>query len=324
MTSLPDGPLKMLQDYGYSSGEEVFYLAQALGPELTELLGISSFAVQNGLAGNISQIPQTEADELQSLDLKLGVPINLVPPVPIPISMAPVLAAAPAQVNHISHMPAVRAQGDRGTCVAHATVAVLEHALKMDGADAELSEQFLYWDCKQTDGIPTQSGTWLRIAFPLIQRDGTCPEDVWPYQPTPGATEDGGPPPPNAFPMSLMYRRAVQALAPTSVADIKGKLAAGRCVAFSVPVFRSWFRSTQVRADGKINMPLPGDILEGGHAMCLVGYADSDDPGIGGGRFLLRNSWGETWAPACPYGKGYGSIPYAYIARYCTEAYSLP
>jgi C1A family cysteine protease len=96
-----------------------------------------------------------------------------------------------------------------------------------------------------------------------------------------------------------------------------------RCVAFSVPVFRSWYLSAWVRATGKINMPLPNDILEGGHAMAMVGYIDSDETGTGGGRFIIRNSWGPDWAANSGFGAGYGTIPYAYIERHCMEAYSL-
>lgn len=324
MTVIPEGPLRQLQEYGFTTAEEVFYLAQAIGPELADLIGIAPVDLQAQLAANINRLPQSQVDALQAADFELGVPISLVPPIPLPLTMMPVAVTSTAAVNHIPNMPPVRQQGSRGTCVAHAALAVLEHALEMQGAPEDLSEQFLYWDCKQHDGIPNTSGTWLRVAFPLIERDGTCPEADWPYVTSGCSSEGCGPPPVGAFPAALPYRRKVQAIPPTSISDIKAKLASGNCVAFSVPVFRSWFRSVQVRADGKINMPLPNDILEGGHAMCFVGYEDSQAPGIGGGRFLLRNSWGTTWAPNSVYGAGYGSIPYAYIARYCQEAYSLP
>lgn len=200
---------------------------------------------------------------------------------------------------------------------------MVEHRLNRLGALNELSEQFLYWDCKQIDGIPNTSGTWLQVAFPLIFRDGICPEITWPYVPNPGPREDGGPPPAGAIPGALPYRQAVKQISARSLVDIKAELANGNCVAFSVPVFRSWFQNVFVRAEGKINMPLPNDILEGGHAMCLVGFQDSKEMGTGGGRFLLRNSWGTAWAPNSAYGAGYGSIPYAYIERYCSEAFTL-
>jgi C1A family cysteine protease len=57
--------------------------------------------------------------------------------------------------------------------------------------------------------------------------------------------------------------------------------------------------------------------------MCFVGYVDSaDESEIGGGRFILRNSWDTSWGLASPYGPGYGTIPYAYLSRFGTEAFA--
>jgi hypothetical protein len=43
---------------------------------------------------------------------------------------------------------------------------------------------------------------------------------------------------------------------------------------------------------------------------------------IGGGTFILRNIWNSRWGIQCIYGAGYGTIPYAYTARFDTEAHS--
>jgi C1A family cysteine protease len=56
--------------------------------------------------------------------------------------------------------------------------------------------------------------------------------------------------------------------------------------------------------------------------MALVGYQD-DTNAPGGGYFLLRNSWGTDWANQSYYGAGYGVIPYAYIQKYCWEAFAF-
>ena len=105
-------------------------------------------------------------------------------------------------------------------------------------------------------------------------------------------------------------------IAQTSVADVRAQLSAGRVVAFSVPVYNSWFRSTYVAYTGDITMPIPGEIRAGGHAMAIIGCLDEPArPEIGGGRFMLRNSWGSAWGINSPHGAGYGTIPYAYIAR---------
>ena len=59
----------------------------------------------------------------------------------------------------------------------------------------------------------------------------------------------------------------------------------------------------------------------GGHAVCLVGYQDSASS-PGGGYFIVRNSWDTTWAYQSPYGAGYGTIPYQYIANEAWEAFT--
>ena len=44
--------------------------------------------------------------------------------------------------------------------------------------------------------------------------------------------------------------------------------------------------------------------LLGGHAVCIVGYNDN----LAGGRFIVRNSWGTSWAD-----RGYFYMPYSVI-----------
>jgi hypothetical protein len=60
-----------------------------------------------------------------------------------------------------------------------------------------------------------------------------------------------------------------------------------------------------------------------GHAVCLIGYQDNAQY-PGGGYFIVRNSWGLDWASQSPYGPGYGTIPYQYIASENWEANTIP
>jgi hypothetical protein len=313
--------LSQLEGYGYRTEEEAFYALQAATMELSDLLGDHPHNLQAALSPNITRMSASDEQALENLPCTLGVPLGgPPPPPPSPAPVPPV--AAGTSVNHIPNLPPIRNQDPRGTCVAFSSVAVMEHVLTVGGSYQELSEQFLYWNCKTNDGDP-RPGTWLRFAFPLIRRDGVCLESTWAYQKLGCATEDCGPPPPTAIPEALTYRMRDQALPPNSIADIKAALAS-RCVAFSIPVFRSWYRSLEVRRTGRILMPVPNDVQErGGHAMTLVGYQDDPSPGLGGGEFILRNSWDTAWGSACVYGAGYGTIPYAYIARYCMEAYTV-
>src|SRR5207249_3563775 len=72
----------------------------------------------------------------------------------------------------------IRDQGKRGTCVAHAVVALQEclEARVQGALSPDLSEQFLYWSCKMNDGISKQAGTWERVAVPMIVQFGVCLE----------------------------------------------------------------------------------------------------------------------------------------------------
>ena len=54
--------------------------------------------------------------------------------------------------------------------------------------------------------------------------------------------------------------------------------------------------------------------FKGGHEVLLVGYED-DPREKGGGRFIVRNSWGAEWGDG-----GYGAVSYAYVECFCNEA----
>ena len=244
--------------------------------------------------------------------------------------------ALPSSVDHRSEMPPVRDQGERGTCVAFASTAVREHLEIQVGAEQEkidLSEQYLYWWCKEHDGIPPdqtpQGGTFLSVGFDGLEKSGIPEDKVWPYNPKPAHVDESGrfgpdpqgPPPPDAPKEAQMYRtiRTIK-LNPTNVSDIKTCLADGKVVAFSIPVFNSWYQSAAVAQYGKITLPFPGETPAGGHAMAMVGYVD-DEKSPGGGYFIIRNSW-KGWGRDSVWGSGYGSIPYKYIEQYGQAAFS--
>jgi len=88
-------------------------------------------------------------------------------------------------------------------------------------------------------------------------------------------------------------------------------------------VFNSWARSRATYLTGKITMPLPGERYVGGHAWCAVGYVD-DESVPGGGYFIVRNSWGTSWAAQSPETAGHALMPYAYVEHFCREAFTGP
>jgi hypothetical protein len=321
------GPrLQVLRALGIDTVEHFISAAQVAAPELRRLMGDDL----DGLvapAMTMAQLMSADvAESLAALPCALGARMDdtrqvadVVPTLALAVAIGP--CGAPLITPNIP----IRNQGARGTCVAHAVVAALEYHLHTQGSYRDMSEQFLYWNAKGNDGIPATSGTWINVAAPLVQRDGVCPEGAWPYNPTPIPGNEGqGPAPAGSQAQALPFRVPATALPPTSVADYKAALASNHWVPFSVPVYNSWYLSNQVRLTGDITNPIPGEVRAGGHAMCIVGCMDLPDrPELGGGRFILRNSWGALWGQTSPHGPGYGTIPYIYIQRFAMEAYTL-
>ncbi|MSP12469.1 MAG: hypothetical protein EXR62_05870 [Chloroflexi bacterium] len=230
-------------------------------------------------------------------------------------------AVLPAKIDLRARMPSVRDQGGRGTCVAHACTAVREYLLGEQSTAGNLSEQYLYWDCKKRDGY-AGGGTYISVAMTCLQEDGICGEEVWPYNLQQMVDNEGqGPPPSTASPDATRWRiSSSQQLKARGVDGIRQVLANNQPVAFAVPVYTFWFAEPG-RSTGDIRMPLSTDHEEGGHAMCMVGY--EDDPEVpGGGSFLVRNSWGTSWGFSNVAGPGHARIPYAYIANYASAAHT--
>lgn len=94
------------------------------------------------------------------------------------------------------HVTAVKNQGMRGTCVAHAGAACLEAELIKKGkakSSLDLSEQYLYWACKSIDGAANDEGTFIEYAAEVLLNGvakeklagGICTEKEWLYNPLP-------------------------------------------------------------------------------------------------------------------------------------------
>jgi Papain family cysteine protease len=229
-------------------------------------------------------------------------------------------------VSMTRQFPAPRNQESRGTCVAFASVAFLEfHLAGGEAKTKPLSEQFVYWACKETDKIPTVSGTYLRFARKVLATRGACRGATWKYETLPvGPTEGQGPPPAGAEEEAKQNRwtqaRALTRKQIVNIDELRKRLDAKEPIVFSVRTFLNWDFQV-VQETGEIPMPLPGATPDGGHAIVLAGY-ELNDMAPGGGAFIFRNSWGKDWARLRGrHGGGYGTLFFDYVKDNALEGY---
>ncbi len=224
------------------------------------------------------------------------IPMGLVlPAVPVPVSF-----------DFTKLMSPVRNQGDEGTCVAFASVVgVKEFQDKKEYRKLiRLSPRFLYSLCKKFDGAPSEDGTYPRIAMKVLLNRGVCHESFWPYAPRQ-----------KSLPLKGADRDAIK-FKIKAYARLKSRLEMKRSLLINGPflagvrVYKSWFNKS-VEKSGFIPMPKRNEQLMGGHAICIAGYDDKLEI------FKFKNSWGPNWAD-----QGYGYLPYAYMNKYCSDAWS--
>lgn len=175
-------------------------------------------------------------------------------------------------------------QGRRGTCVAFAVTAAHEqHHQHGDSAPDDLSEETLYWGCKQLDGI-ARPGTRLSAADLALQRWGQPLEELWPYDPEREDTAADYAPPAAAVDPVNCRRIALRRLTVDDV-SVTAELAAGRAV---IVAFRVWEAFRRL-GESPLPAPKPDELFSGGHAAVIVGYDPTSSA------FLFRNSWGNGW-----------------------------
>ena len=221
----------------------------------------------------------------------------------------------------IPTLPPILDQGRRNTCVAF-TIAAMYQILT--GDFRRLSEQFLFWACKQLDQMPNDArGTRPSAAITAMKQYGVCLHEEWPYVPEPVAGTVGqGPPPAQALVAALTRRASGGSLRSNRSPAVREVLAQGRPVLLGLPIYQFWHDSGQARHGGRVRRPLDGEDRIGGHAVCAIGYRD-DPEAPGGGSIIFRNSWGVAWGDESPDGIGTGYVPYEVVDQENAYAYVL-
>ena len=224
----------------------------------------------------------------------------------IPMGLVLPLVRVPVSFDFTKLMSPVRNQGKEGTCVAFASVVgIKEYQDKKEYLRlVKLSPRFVYSLCKKFDGAPFEEGTYPRIAMKVLLNYGVCHESFWPYSPYQKDLARK-----NADRDAKRFRIKAYARL-KSLIEMKRSLMVNGPFLVGIKVFSSWFNK-RAQKTGFIPMPKRNEEFMGGHAVCVVGYDDAK------GFFKFKNSWGAQWAA-----KGYGYLPYEYLKRYCSDAWS--
>lgn len=317
---------KRLLKHGIVSALQLAEIASRQPHLLKELTGISAAKALRVLEAALGILPDF-TNRAVSFD---PLPAEGVPIAP-PVASAPVqtsstdlgkhlstLAPLPKRVDLSKQMQPVGNQGIHPTCVGWASSAAFEYKL-----GGPMSPGYAYRAAKSRDGWKG-AGSWQRFAFEHFYLTGHVDEAHYPY--ASAIRED-----PIEFLSDIASKARTSGFARLPVSEravlpklLKSLLAgqfsptlAPRPVAISVALYPS-FTMTSTALDGLIPLPFPGETPRSGHAMVVVGYSDAADPEnpFGIDYFIVRNSWGTSWAGENPFGlPGHALMPTRYFQK---------
>jgi C1A family cysteine protease len=209
------------------------------------------------------------------------------------------LTDLPPSADLRAQCPPVYDQGQLGSCTANAIGAAIEFDLKKQSlADATPSRLFIYYNERAIEGsVDSDSGAQIRDGIKAVNKQGACPEGMWPYDIANFAEK----PSDDCYAAGLRCRAVSYSRLVQTPGQMKGCLAAGYPFVFGFAVYES-FESKEGAQSGVVPMPKPGERVLGGHAVMAVGYDDEQR------NFIIRNSWGSGWGQG-----GYFLMPYHYL-----------
>jgi C1A family cysteine protease len=210
------------------------------------------------------------------------------------------LTNLPTTVDLRSKCPPIYDQGQLGSCTANAIAAAFEFdEMKEQLTPTTMpSRLFIYYNERAMEGtVNSDAGARIRDGIKSVAKQGSCPEELWPYD----ISQFAHVPSPACYQAALHHKAvSYQSIVPT-LNQLKARLASGYPFVFGFTVYES-FESQAVASSGQVPMPAPNEQVVGGHAVVAVGYDDSTR------QFLVRNSWGVGWGM-----QGYCSMPYEYL-----------
>lgn len=228
------------------------------------------------------------------------------------------VASLPGSVDLRPWCSPIEAQGELGSCTAHAGVGMVEYfEIRAFGKHVVGSRLFLYKVTRNLLHWTGDSGAFTRSMMGALVLFGLVPEDYWPYNIADFDKE------PTAFCYAYAqnfqsidyYRLDPPGITPIKLLNqIKINISAGLPAICGFTIYSSYL---QGKVTGKIPFPTADEKIVGGHAVMVVGYDDNlkiKNSNIGSaettGAFLIRNSWGTEWGI-----EGYGWLPYQYVTK---------
>jgi hypothetical protein len=214
----------------------------------------------------------------------------------------------PGPIDYRPNLPGVFDQGQRGTCVAAATVWTVKAFQELNQGDypaVGLSAAFLYAMCKALDEMPNDEGTTIRAAMQVAQKFGVCSEDIMPYSAVANLPAPVVPAVPDAAKVAAEKFKIQTYAHLCSMSDSDRSLLLStirQALKKEGPFVLALLVYENFEPDKSGRLPLPEGHSLGGHAVGIVGDLPDEEA------LILRNSWGEGWGQ-----NGYALLPYQWI-----------
>ncbi|MBF8455957.1 C1 family peptidase [Kaistella sp. G5-32] len=211
-----------------------------------------------------------------------------------------VMKSMTSKINLRSMCPPVYDQGQLGSCTANGLGAAFQFGqMKQKLKSFTPSRLFLYYNERvMINTVNSDSGAFIRDGIKSLNTDGVCSETLLTYNIAKFTKK------PSLKCYSAAHKNTIQSymrLNNSSLFQLQSCLSDGYPFVFGFTVYES-FRT--IGKDGIMPMPTSTEARLGGHCVMAVGYDDSKQ------LFIVRNSWGESWAD-----KGYFYMPYAFITN---------
>lgn len=221
----------------------------------------------------------------------------------------------PAAVDLRSLCSPIEDQGNLGACTANMLAGIVEfnEIKRNDSSKAliDVARLFGYYTTRFLEGTTAEdSGASIRDTIKAAAKYGVSDEKLYPYVVEKFAAR----PPQNVWKVAKAHRiTSYHAIADGDVETMRSVLAGQSLVGFGFNVY-DYFLSTKMAREGFLRRPKPTEKLQGGHAVCLVGYDDARRA------FLVRNSWGAHWGLG-----GYFWMSYDYTAdvKLCSDFWTV-